>query len=235
MRSPQAASTLVDRRRWPSYTPRTREVVLSTVLAEDRLTITLVEAMARGDVPATSLGPSQWRRLTKHRTPSIRARAEALYSATEVSSSRSAFEQVQRSVLARAGNGGRGAEVFAVQCAACHTFNGAGGRVGPDLSGISNQPPEALLLHIVAPDYEITPGYESYSVQTRDGRTIVGRLESEAPNSLTLRDASGDVQTILRADVQEMAAASASLMPGGLGQALSSQQLADVIAYLKRR
>ena len=72
-------------------------------------------------------------------------------------------------------------------------------------------------------------------MQTRDGRMIVGRLESEAPNSLTLRDAAGEVQTILRTDVQSMAAAPSSLMPGGLGQAMSPQQLADVIAYLKRR
>ena len=83
------------------------------------------------------------------------------------------------------------------------------------------------------PDYEITPGYESYSIQTRDGRTIVGRLESEAPNSVTLRDAAGEVQTVLRADIDAMTAAPSSLMPAGLGQALSPQQLADVIAYLK--
>ena len=36
----------------------------------------------------------------------------------------------------------------------------------------------------------ITPGYQAYAVETRDGKTLVGRLESEAPNSLTLQDAS---------------------------------------------
>ena len=54
------------------------------------------------------------------------------------------------------------------------------------------------------PDYEITPGYEAYSVQTRDARTIFGRLESEAPNSLTLRDAAGQAHTILRTNVESM-------------------------------
>ena len=118
-------------------------------------------------------------------------------------------------------------------CTACHTFNGAGGRVGPDLSGIRNQPADALLLHIVVPDYEITPGYESYTVQTRDARTILGRLESEAPNSVTLRDAAGEAQTVLRTNVESMTAATSSLMPAGFDQAMSAQQLADLIAYLK--
>lgn len=233
MRSSEAAATLVGRQRWSSYTPRVRDLVLATLLVEDRLATALVDAIARGDVPAASLGPSQWRRLTTHRTESIRTRAEALYTATDAASSKQVFERLQKDVLARRGESRRGADAFATYCTACHTFNGAGGRVGPDLSGIRNQPADALLLHIVVPDYEITPGYESYSIQTRDGRTIVGRLESEAPNSVTLRDAAGEVQTVLRADIDSMTAAPSSLMPAGLGQALSPQQLADVIAYLK--
>ena len=61
----------------------------------------------------------------------------------------------------------------------------------------------------------------------------LGRLESEAPNSVTLRDAAGEAHTILRANVESMTAATSSLMPVGLDQAMSAQQLADLIAYLK--
>jgi putative heme-binding domain-containing protein len=136
-------------------------------------------------------------------------------------------------VLARSGNATRGAAAFETHCRTCHTFNGSGERVGPDLSGIRNQPIEALLLHIVVPDYEVTPGYEAYAVQTRNGSTIVGRLESEAPASLTLRDAAGQAHVILRKEVESMAGASSSLMPAGLEQAMSSQELADLIAFLK--
>ncbi len=70
--------------------------------------------------------------------------------------------------------------------------------VGPDLSGIRNQPADAILLHVLVPDYEIAAGYQSYVVETRDGRTLVGRLESEAPNSVTLRDGASQAHVILR-------------------------------------
>ena len=70
-------------------------------------------------------------------------------------------------------------------------------------------------------------------MQTRDARTILGRLESEAPNSVTLRDAAGEAQTILRTNVVSMTAATSSLMPVGFDRVMSAQQLADLIAYLK--
>ena len=143
------------------------------------------------------------------------------------------YERARTDVLARSGEAARGRQQFEAQCVACHTFGGAGGRVGPDLSGIRNQPADALLLHILVPDYEITPGYESYTVQTRDGRTIVARMESETASSLSLRDAAGQAHVVLRADVVSVTAASGSLMPATFHEALSGQDLADLLAYLK--
>ena len=233
LRDPAAAISLVAPARWQVYTPQVRDAVLATLLAEDRLVPVLLDAVARRDIGASALGASRWRRLTAHRNPSIRQRAESLFAATDTGSAMQVYERKQQDVLALTGNPAGGEAAFTKYCASCHTFNGSGGRLGPDLSGIRNQPADALLLHIVVPDYEITPGYEAFTVQTRDGRTIVGRVESEAPNSLTLRDAAAQAQTILRSDVESMKAAPSSLMPAGLDQAMSSQELADLIAYLK--
>jgi putative heme-binding domain-containing protein len=118
-------------------------------------------------------------------------------------------------------------------CAACHAVDGAGGQVGPDLSGIRNQPADAILLHVIAPDYEISAGYQAYVVETRDRRTLVGRLESEAPNSLTLRDGASQQHVILRSDVVSVSASTRSLMPPELERAMSEQDMADLIAWLK--
>jgi putative heme-binding domain-containing protein len=143
------------------------------------------------------------------------------------------YERLRGPVLARAGNGTSGKEVFATQCAACHAFDGGGGQVGPDLSGVRNQPAEAILLHAVVPNYEITPGYQAYVVETRGGKTLFGRVESEAPNSLTLRDASSQAHVILRSEVVSMSASASSLMPNELERAMSEQDMADLISYLK--
>jgi putative heme-binding domain-containing protein len=211
-----------------------RDLAIAVLLGEDRLISVLLDAVERRDIAASALGASRWQRLTAHRNPSIRQRAQALYAASDTATAMQVYQRKLADVLARNGDAERGATVFATYCGACHTFNGSGGRVGPDLSGIRNQPADALLLHIVVPDYEITPGYEAYTVQTRDERTILGRLESEAPNSVTLRDAAGLAHTVLRTDVTTLTAATSSLMPTGLDRTMSSGALADLIAYLKK-
>ena len=233
VRDDASAATLLAPSRWTGYTPQVRDAVLTTVLSDDRLVSALLDAVARHDISASDLGVNRWRRLTAHRDPVIRQRAEALSKTDNATSPMQIYERTRPEVVAHPGDPTRGAAAFAKYCAACHTFNGSGGHVGPDLSGIRNQPADALLLHIVFPDYEITPGYEAYAVRTNDERTIVGRLESEAPNSVTLRDGTGQSQTILRTDLKSMAAASASLMPAGLGDTMTTAELADVIAFLK--
>ncbi len=170
----------------------------------------------------------------EHRNPSIRQRAETLHTVADAGSPVKVYERRLPDVLARSGNAESGAELFTKACSACHTFDGAGGSVGPDLSGVRNQPADALLLHIIVPGYEIAPGFAAYTVQTRDDRRIFGRLESEAPASITIRDAAGQSHTILRVDVKSITAATSSLMPAGLDQTMSSQELADLIGYLKR-
>ena len=143
------------------------------------------------------------------------------------------YERLRATLLTRTANATSGKLVFARHCSACHTVHGAGGQVGPDLSGIRNQPADAILLHVVVPDYEIAAGYQAYAVQTRDGRTIVGRLESEAPNSVTIRDGSSQRQVILRSEVISISASTYSLMPNELERTMSEQDLANLIGYLK--
>ena len=228
------AALLLAPGRWDSFTPQLRVLVLTTVLGDDRLVPVLLEAVESGAVPAAAVGGARWRRLTAHRDAAIRGRAAAIHATSDAGAAQRAFERVRGDVLARDGDRLRGARVFEQQCAVCHTFTSAGGRIGPDLSGVRNQPADALLLHIVVPDYEITPGYEAFSVETRDGRSLFGRLESETPNGVTLRDAAGQSHAIVRNDILSMRAATSSLMPVGLEEAMSAQELADLLAYLKR-
>jgi putative heme-binding domain-containing protein len=168
-----------------------------------------------------------------HANAGIQTRARALFAAVDSGDRMQVYERLRATVLTRTANATTGKLVFARHCGACHTVDGTGGQVGPDLSGIRNQPADAILLHVVVPDYEIAPGYQAYAVQTRDGRTLVGRLESEAPNSVTIRDGSSQQQVILRSDVITMSASIYSLMPNELERTMSAQDLADLIGYLK--
>ena len=229
-----AAAALVDRDRWLAFTPEVRETVLSVLMSDERHALVLLDALEKGSIAATALGSSRRNRLRNHRDAAVQKRAVALFAAVDAGDRMRVYERLRDTVLARTGNSTSGKQLFTTRCATCHSFDGAGGRLGPDLSGIRNQPADAILLHVVVPDYEITPGYQAYAVETRDGKTLVGRLESEAPNSLTLQDASLQSHVILRSQVVSMAASPASLMPAELERTMSEQELADLIAYLKQ-
>jgi putative heme-binding domain-containing protein len=229
----EGAASLVQSDRWQAFTPEVREAVLSVLLTEEQLTEVLLDALERKQIAAATLGASRRSRLMNHRNAAVQARARGLLAAVESGDRMQVYERLRGVVLAASGNAANGKRIFAAQCAACHTFDGSGGSAGPDLSGIRNQPADAILLHVLVPDHEITPGYHAYLVETQDGRTVSGRLESSAPNSLTLRDASSQAHTILRSDVRSISASPASLMPAGLEHAMSEQDLADLIAHLK--
>lgn len=228
-----AAAALVAPRRWQAFTPQVREAALSSLMAGEPQTQILLQAVEQGIVTSAALGASRRARLMGHRNAEIRSRARALFGGVESGDRMQVYERLRRTVLARTGDAASGKRVFGGHCAACHTVDGAGGQLGPDLSGIRHQPADAILLHALVPDYEIAPGYQAYVVETRDGRTLFGRLESEAPNSITLRDTASRQHVILRRDVVSMSASQRSLMPADLDSGMSEQELADLLAYLK--
>jgi putative membrane-bound dehydrogenase-like protein len=227
------AASLLAPRRWRAFTPQIRDAVLSMLLTSEQQTQSLLDAVEDGRITPMELGPSRRSRLVGHRNVEIQRRAKALLAAVDSGDRMRVYERLKATVLARVADPSAGRQVFAAQCGACHAVDGAGGHVGPDLSGIRNQPAEAILLHVLVPDYEIAAGYQAYAVEIRDGRTILGRLQSEAPNSLTIRDGSSQEHVILRSDVASMSASPRSLMPAELERAMSEQGLADLIGYLK--
>ena len=227
------AASLLERARWQTFTPQVRETVIAALLSDDAQTIILLDAIEQGSIEGVALGPSRRSRLMTHRDASIQKRARALLAGLESGDRMLVYDRLRGTVLSRTASPPSGKNVFAAHCATCHAIDGTGGQVGPDLSGIRNQPADAILLHVVVPDYDIAAGYQSYVVETRDRRTLVGRLEAEAPNSLTLRDGAAQAHVILRSDVISMSASIRSLMPAELERAMSEQDLADLIGYLK--
>ena len=232
-RDPAAAVAIVHRGRWRTYTPELRDAVLSALLSSEPHASVLLDALERGWIAPTELAPQRRARLTSHRNAAIQKRARGVFASLDAGNQMQSFERLRARVLGLTGDAMKGRPVFSAHCATCHTFGGEGGTVGPDLSGIRNQPAEAILLHALMPDFEITPGYEGYVVETRDGRTLVGRLVSEAPNSITLREPSSQEHVIFRSQVISMAVSRTSMMPAGIEGTLSAQDLANLIQYLK--
>jgi putative heme-binding domain-containing protein len=229
---PRGAELLAEPMRWSRYTPQVREAAVAALASKPAMTKVLFAAIERGGIQPTEVSSVRRSQLMKHADAGVKAAATRLFQTLE-GGDRMAVYRDHKAVLAAPAQADRGAPVFTRACSACHSFRGAGGKVGPDLTGMRSQPGDALLLHILVPNYEVVPAYQAITVTLQDGRSVSGCVTAETDASLTLRTASGGEETVLRGAVAATASTGVSLMPDGLEQTMTREELADLIAYLK--
>jgi putative heme-binding domain-containing protein len=130
------------------------------------------------------------------------------------------------------GEAERGRAVFQRVCATCHAVGGQGHSVGPDIATVAHGSNEELVNHILDPNREVAPAYVGYVVATSDGRTFTGVIAEESSNSITLKRAEGVTDVVARSMIEEIRSTEASIMPEGLENDLSTQDLADLLLYV---
>jgi putative heme-binding domain-containing protein len=139
--------------------------------------------------------------------------------------------------LQSGGDPDRGRTVFfgtKAACATCHRIGDSGGRVGPDLTRIGViRSGHDLLESILFPSSTFSQGYEPYTVATAGGRLLAGMIVSRDADLLILRDPSGAETRLPGAEIEEVRRSETSMMPEGLGFALSHAELRDLLAFLK--
>ena len=228
----RGAAFLTQKSIWSQYSPRVKSAVIGTLAARPAFTQVLLAAIAQGTVAAAEVPSANRQRLMSHKDQTIASRATELFRELEGGDRMQVYENY-RSILTMKAEARAGKAVFERSCSACHTHAGKGGKVGPDLTGVRNQPADALLLHILVPNYEVYPAYQSVTVETKDGSTASGWLLAESDNALTLKTAFGTEESILRKNIKTLSNSGLSLMPDGLEQTMSKQEMAALIAFLK--
>ncbi len=145
--------------------------------------------------------------------------------------------------LLRNGDPAAGREVFfseKAKCATCHVVGTKdsgdllGKRVGPDLTTIgASRAPKDLLESILFPSSTIVRQYEPYTLVTTSGRSFSGLVIKDTAEEITIQQSTGDPVTVARGDVEELVPSTVSIMPKGLDETLTPQQIADMVAWLQ--
>ncbi|MCA9187430.1 MAG: hypothetical protein R3E01_01555 [Pirellulaceae bacterium] len=121
-------------------------------------------------------------------------------------------------------------------CSNCHRHGGRGGSVGPDLTSIARQQVgDGVLLSILLPNREIAPRYETWVLQTVDGKTRTGmRLPRPGDSGEEFyADAAGATFMLRSAEIELRTPSDASIMPTELLERFSVDDVRDLLAFLQ--
>jgi putative heme-binding domain-containing protein len=130
------------------------------------------------------------------------------------------------------GDAAAGAAVYARSgCAQCHTIDGQGGGLGPELTDIGvRRAVRHLRQSIVDPNADVALDYRSVSVTDLTGKTTGGIHLNEDEYSVHLRDTAGNLRSFMKSELKEMTLPRQSLMPAY--PALTPADLENLVAYL---
>jgi putative heme-binding domain-containing protein len=124
-----------------------------------------------------------------------------------------------------------GRRLFDKHCASCHKLFGAGDVVGPDITGSNRANLDYILENLVAPSAVLGKDYQMSIIQLTDGRIVQGLALRETESAVTVRTINDEV-VLAKTDIEQTTLSSLSLMPDGLLDPLTLEEIRDLIGYL---
>ncbi len=120
-------------------------------------------------------------------------------------------------------------------CYKCHRIDGRGQDVGPDLSNIGNTDRRHILESILQPSANVAPHYVAWHLETAAGKVRNGMLLHTNLDEYTYLDAKGERFKLKTGDLVEQRPTAISIMPEGLVDTMTDQEVRDLLAYLQAR
>ena len=131
------------------------------------------------------------------------------------------------------GDSAHGKQIAAAVCLVCHTIEGAGGQIGPNLSGAGAMTLEGLLRSVLTPNAAMEAGYRVFRVELQNDEVLDGFFVSQDDEALVVRIPNSEDRRILRKTVRRSGFIRRSIMPEGLLEAMTEKDATDLLTYLR--
>jgi putative heme-binding domain-containing protein len=218
-----------------SQDPAVREAAAEGLAGTYHGTLWLLDRSGQHRLPE-DLQPAVARLLRNSPFGDVRERAQAAFPAPRLNPAR--LPNIA-ALAQRRGDRERGKQLLAaseksnLQCLKCHTIQGAGGQIGPDLSVIGQKASrENLFESILYPSKAIADQYLTWVIETKKGLVVTGLIVEETADHVTLRDANGKDTRIDKSDIETRSKSPNSLMPNDLLAYLTEDDLVDLVEYV---
>ncbi len=222
---------------WPQIPSNERPAVMSVLVSRPAWAGTVLDRLAAGTLQRPDLSSYHARQIRAFKDPTLTRKLESAWGKPQDGSEaeRSATLLKWRREFApealKIASPAKGRAVFTALCGACHTLNGEGGSIGPDLTGAARDNLEYLLENILFPSAVVADDYRLTTLKLKDGRVLAGMIRSRTGKTLALQTMSERIALSVD-DIVSQDTAPLSLMPTGLLDGLEPSQARDLIAYL---
>ena len=218
-------------------TPDGRSAAISTLSSRPEYAAELLKAIEAGKLKRQEITAFHARQIRSFENEKLSEQLAKVWGEVRVSGAEKKQLMAQlkeannKETLAKA-NPSAGRALFTKTCANCHVLYGQGKTgAGPDLTGSNRRNLDYLLENIVDPSASVAADFRATLYRLADGRSLTGVIVEQTEKTLTLQTAT-ERPTIAKEDIEESKTTGQSLMPDGLLQPLSPEQIRDLLAYL---
>jgi putative heme-binding domain-containing protein len=192
----------------------------------------LTAAIDRGAIPVRDLTASTLRQLTLLKDPALVAFA-ATHGGGNEKDPLAEVERLKGVVAATPGGDAvRGRALFERTCAQCHLLFGAGGNLGPDLTGLNRPDLDWVLKNVLDPTIIMGKEQQVVVARGKDGRVVAGMRREDSAAHIALQNENGTF-VIPRSEIAELEETNRSTMPDGLLRPFTPAELKDLLTYLQ--
>jgi putative heme-binding domain-containing protein len=229
----ESANYLIDH--WATLRPAERREAAGVLVTRGGWASSLLSALEQKRIPTSDVPASSIRAMMKSDEDygMLAKRAAKVFGRVrEASQDKLKLIAAKRKmVLEGTPNLEHGHEVAKATCFVCHKLHGEGADIGPDLTGVGRSSLDALLANVIDPNQIIGQGYENVIVETKDGRTLNGRLLEETDSRIKLVNLGPTEFIIGKNEIKSRTVSDMSLMPEGLEQ-MPDADFRDLIWYI---
>lgn len=221
---------------WKDLSPQTRRYASDLLLYIESNHDALLTGLEKGIINIGEMNFDLERRRTLlwwTDNEDTKRRAKKLFSDSGVSNRQAAMDKMKPALTLK-GNAQNGEKVFSNTCATCHKYGNIGNEVGPVLTEISRKSKATVMHDILDPNAAVDPKYVNHSLETKSGAIHMGIVANETDKSVTIHKIGGEKVTINKSEIKTFRSLGTSLMMEGFENALSNQEMADLLEFLQK-
>ncbi len=219
--------------RWDSLSPSVKSAVAELCTTRWQWRHPLLRALQEGKVKRGDISPTVVRTLANSKDDGERAVATQIFGKVQASSAEKLKLIAEKRKVVATGpvDLAKGHAVAQKTCFICHKLHGEGADIGPDLTGVGRSSLDALLHNVIHPNEIIGAGYENVEIETKDERTLSGRMVENTDSIVKLVMAGPAEVVVAKSDIKSQRVTENSAMPEGLEQ-MSDEDFRNLIWFI---